>query len=448
MRNKTLISLLVLVLFVIFGCNTLTGVSPTATQELLPSPTAEAALPSATAALPTPTAAVAPTVTLPPPPTATLPPPPTATLPPAPTPADTPTRPAGIVPTILEIHMATQTQGWAIGTLMDAYDHILRTEDGGYTWEDVSPPLLGTATKAAAFFQGSENAWVLYTDTDIGPLTDAPSVWVTTDGGNTWGGVSLPLSGMEEFFAPGNFTFTDFSRGWLLVHVGAGMSHDYSEIFATQNGGQNWTQIADPTSPDTGGLMSLPNTALAFADANWGWVTKDNQATRPGGYLMQSTDGGLSWDEVFPPAPSELDWYADGVACRSESPVFPASQTGYLLFTCRDFANDAPPRSFFYATTDGGGTWRYTPLPASVHQLIFLTPDDGWAFGRKIFRTTDGGQTWTLVKQVHWDGQFSFVDAQHGWAVARNRDTGEIALVSTSDGGATWQIIQPIIPGE
>ncbi len=446
MRNKSLALWLVLLLFAAFGCNTLTGAPPAATKEPPPPPPETKTLPPPTAALPTPTVVVAPTVTPPPPPTDTAPPPPpTATVPPAPTAMDTPTQPAGIPPTILEIHMATQTQGWAVGTLMDAYDHILRTQDGGYTWVDVSPPLSGTATKVTAFFQGTENAWVLYTNADDEPLAEAPSVWMTTDGGSTWGaGAPLPLSGMEEFFAPGNFAFSDASRGWLLIHIGAGMSHDYSEIFATQNGGTSWTRIADPTSPDVGGLMSLPNTALAFASDTWGWATKDNQAILPGGYFEQTTDGGASWEDVFPPAPSELDWYADGITCRSEAPLFPASQTGYLLFTCRDFVHDTPPQTFFYATADGSQTWRYTPLPAPARQLIFLNPNEGWAFGRKIFRTADGGQTWTLVKQVNWDGQFSFVDAQHGWAVARNGN--EIALVVTANGGATWQIIEPIVP--
>ncbi len=442
MHNKSLVLWLVALLVLLLpACNFLTGVSPAPTRTPPPSPAVEVS-PTRPSPSPPPPTQPLPTETLPP--TSVPPTPTTVSLP-----TETPTLASagGIQPTILEIHMATQSQGWAVGTLMDAYDHILRTADGGFTWEDVSPPLEGTATKATAFFLGTDNAWVVYTNADDEPLAASPSVWTTSDGGTTWNaGAPLPLSGMEELFSPGNFTFVNPSQGWLLIHVGVGMSHDYSEIFATQDGGQTWTRVADPTSPEVGGLMSLPITALAFADANWGWATKDNQATLPGAYFEQSTDGGISWEDVFPPAPAELDWYADGVACRSASPLFPAAQTGYLLFTCRDFIHDTPPQSFFYATADGGQSWRYTPLPAPAHQLLFITPQDGWAFGRRIFHTADGGQTWAFVKQVFWDGQFSFVDGSRGWAVARNAT--DIALVSTADGGATWQILQPIVPGE
>ena len=48
-----------------------------------------------------------------------------------------------------------------------------------------------------------------------------------------------------------------------------------------------------------------------------------------------------------------------------------------------------------------------------------------------------------MVKTVNWDGQFSFVTRDAGWAVARNAD--EIAFLTTSDGGETWQEIEAVI---
>ncbi len=47
------------------------------------------------------------------------------------------------------------------------------------------------------------------------------------------------------------------------------------------------------------------------------------------------------------------------------------------------------------------------------------------------------------IKSVTWDGDYSFVNPTTGWAVARNED--EIALVNTTDGAATWEIIDPRI---
>ena len=96
-----------------------------------------------------------------------------------------------------------------------------------------------------------------------------------------------------------------------------------------------------------------------------------------------------------------------------------------------------------YTTQDLGETWQHTLLPSPVESLLFLNENEGWAFGREYYKTTDGGLNWVKVKSVNWDGQFSFVDPMTGWAVARNLD--EIALVKTTNGGQTWQIIEPVM---
>lgn len=65
------------------------------------------------------------------------------------------------------------------------------------------------------------------------------------------------------------------------------------------------------------------------------------------------------------------------------------------------------------------------------------------ALSLEILKTLDGGVTWTKVQTVHWDGQFSFVNAQPAWAVAWVGD--EIALVKTSDGCPTWELLEPLV---
>jgi photosystem II stability/assembly factor-like uncharacterized protein len=47
------------------------------------------------------------------------------------------------------------------------------------------------------------------------------------------------------------------------------------------------------------------------------------------------------------------------------------------------------------------------------------------------------------LKDLNWEGQFDFIDASNGWAVAHAGD--QIALVRTTDGGRTWDELDPMI---
>ena len=114
------------------------------------------------------------------------------------------------------------------------------------------------------------------------------------------------------------------------------------------------------------------------------------------------------------------------------------------------------------STTDSGRTWAVTssgewkPLSA----VFFANRHLGWiAAGSVILRTSDGGKTWTETSAPA-QGQLaglSFIDAQHGW-VAKSRGeegsvvhipgkdilTSESSVLSTTDGGQTWQTVSHI----
>jgi len=158
---------------------------------------------------------------------------------------------AGDAVHITEIQMLTETNGWAIGQQESKHDHILRTFDGGETWVDVSPrqPLPASDAsllRATAHFFNNDYAWVIYAQAPMQSI-ESVQVWYTTNGGIAWGtSTPLSLTGLESFFGPEQFAFTDSQRGWLLVHVDAGMSHDYSELFSTTDGGMHWERITDP----------------------------------------------------------------------------------------------------------------------------------------------------------------------------------------------------------
>jgi photosystem II stability/assembly factor-like uncharacterized protein len=278
---------------------------------------------------------------------------------------------------------------------------------------------------------------VIYLPENEPPPLQAPVVWRTLDGGQTWTtSQQLAISGGESYFVPENFFFINPLQGWLLVHVGAGMSHDYSNLYATSDGGITWQRLIDPYGM---GLQSLHNTGIAFADSQFGWVTKDNLAVMPGTFLEQTNDGGLTWENIFLPTPPEVDWFKEMIQCETLSPTFPEPEVAVVLVNCHTF--DDRIYNYVYRTTDRGETWQSLPLSTSAQSLVFINSEFGWALGRDIYQSTDGGLNWVKVKSVNWDGQFSFVDEITGWAVARADDA--VALVFTQDGGQTWQQLTP-----
>lgn len=351
---------------------------------------------------------------------------------------------------LTQISMTNQNEGWGIGHQLGSDDHILHTKDGGQTWADRTPPepppQQGESQKIAwGYFADKNNAWVIYAYQKWHVVPQPPLVWKTTDGGITWQpSQPLSLTGQEEFFLPEGFTFPDTEHGWLLIHVGGGMHHDYSLLYRTTDGGQSWERMIDPYKT---GLQSLENTDLAFVDENVGWVGKNNMGVMLGAFWEHTEDGGRNWESSFLPAPPELDWKNDPNACRTESPHFTSSQTAVFLVNCRVFEDDKEKTlTYIYTTGDQGKNWQHAQLPSQVDELDFIDYQTGWATGRDIYQTTDGGLSWVKIKTVHWSGQFSFVDAQHGWAVASDEDA--TVLVKTEDGGRSWKLLTPLVKEE
>jgi len=351
---------------------------------------------------------------------------------------------AGSGITIRAIRMQDEMNGWAIGGPTNATDHILRTNDGGATWRDVSPPepqQPSTRMNAVGAFASEVKAWVAYALESPGDRPQLALVWRTADGGATWR-ISTPLDidPLMGIYQPSHLVFADDEHGWLLVHAGAGMNHDYIAIYRTTDGGANWIKIVDPFL--TNNVQSCYKTGILFTAPLEGWMTGDCGGVAAGVLFFHTTNGGETWDVVrLPPPPGALDLYErSDVACGAHSINFPDAQHGRVAVTCRMY-NETPSRDVFYLYLSENGGRLWTPMAFPGEQVVFLTKDLGWAVGPTVRRTTDSGQTWSEMGKVAWQGQFSFVSETLGWAVANAQE--ELALVMTRDGGRDWAILKP-----
>src|SRR5476651_2707795 len=103
-------------------------------------------------------------------------------------------------------------------------------------------------------------------------------------------------------------------------------------------------------------------------------------------------------------------------------------------------------------TTDGGATWAQVNVPGASaldFRAIAATSRDvahvlSIGDSSRIYRTTDGGRSWSLRFSSTRKGAFfdaiQFWDARHGIAMSDPVE-GKFLLVTTTDGGESWQEI-------
>jgi len=366
----------------------------------------------------------------------------------APTSTLTPSSTPMVAVTITYIKMIDRTTGWAEGQLgTEEATHILRTTDGGVTWRDVSPVLVDRFGQDA-FILDAQLAWVW--NSNLGES------WRTQDGGQSW-------TSIEDVGWSDDVWFTDSQHGWKLEAEVWGLSFvqfDIVSFATTQDGGMTWQETNPP--PESGvAYMAYPSAQTAWALRAGFAKTIEGVANLGVPFRIQTSfDGGATWITREMPLPPEAfvferpyeGTYLGGVGnCEFVSPVYSSTVIWKVALTCES-------ESWIYTTANQGETWIISPMPAGVYTDIqFISPTLGWLFVLDpldyylgdLYQTTNGGQSWTLIKRTGWaDTGLSFVDPQLGWAVACTavqcyQPDAQRALVKTTDGGRTWQIIEP-----
>jgi photosystem II stability/assembly factor-like uncharacterized protein len=361
--------------------------------------------------------------------------------------------------------MINEHEGWAVGGGPDwrewilphviyrgfdpQGDHILRTQDGGITWQDVTPPELmpgspGPVKEAFGAFLDANKAWVTYFYTDYsGP--DPAIVWRTEDGGRSWEPSShIVLSEITANHRPKYWVISNDGRyGWLYAESGVGLGNEGFALYRTGDRGANWELLSDP---EIGGIeQGCYKTGMDFIGSSIGWITPYCAAAIGGADYFKTEDGAATWDYQRLPYPDQEPDFFEDAYCKTHSPSLFSEMEGALVVECG--TPESGTSRYLYLTIDAGETWQTSPVPEG--ELLFLDRSHVWALGQKIYKTEDGGRSWTMVKFLNWRGQFSFVNQRLGWAVARSWTTEfsevEMALVHTSDGAETWSELKPVV---
>ncbi len=258
-----------------------------------------------------------------------------------------------------------------------------KTSDGGQTWQGGTIPM-GTEPFGNSICPIDANtAWATGTDMDY-----TNYLLQTTDGGQTW------ARHLEDGFI-GATSYVDFVHFFDAQH-GIAMGDPaesatdptpFFEIYATSDGGQNWTRIASDQIP-----AALPNEFgidhLYDARGDTVWFGTVNATNFNSLRLFRSVDRGANWTVADSPAIWPFS-FADG-------------QYGIGAETVSSVQADLK------LTTDGGDTWTDLPplmlgkltclamVPQS-HFIVAVLRTNNIAGPFKTMLSTDLGQTWMEI---------------------------------------------------
>lgn len=336
-------------------------------------------------------------------------------------------------PALVKIYFLNELDGWGV-----TETQIVRTNDGGITWYNVTPPEVTETGYAIEMFV-LDNNLVWLQKPDYANYPNSGFLYRTVDGGITWTMSSTP-------FSDGDVTFLDAENGWMMAGLGVATGRMGVAIFQTSDGGATWDRkyINDPTAP--GAADSLPlgglKSGLVPHTMQTAWVPGVTYS--PGTvYLYRTDDGGVTWSQVSLPLPTGAESFE--LSMDRNQMKFVTANDGFLTIRMtRDMTQTA-----VYITHDGGNTWELTPtlIPYSG-SADFLSATEAVIYnGSQFYVTRDAARTWSVIPPDVVFGEtfawLDFVNSLNGWVITLDPATNHRSLYRTTDGGATWL---PVIP--
>ncbi|GAA3378339.1 oxidoreductase [Streptomyces sannanensis] len=273
---------------------------------------------------------------------------------------------------------------WVAGTK----GTVLRTEDGGRSWLNVSPPGAGELQFRDIEAFDARRAVVLA----IGD-GEASRIYRTDDGGTTWT-ESFRNTDQRAFYDC--VTFFDHRHGLAVSDPVDGRFR----ILSTSDGGRSWNVLPSagmPAAQPGEAAFAAGGQCLVSSGPKDVWLATGGAATAR---VLHSADRGLTWiaaDATVPAGDPARGVFALAFRDRDHG-----------IAVGGDFNADQPSPRAAAVSRDGGRTWAQadTPPPAYRSGVAWLPHSRGAALavgpaGTDL--TTDGGRNWRTVDTGSYD---------------------------------------------
>lgn len=353
---------------------------------------------------------------------------------------------------------------------------MIRTTDGGQSWSQVALQNW-TPTGGLTFLSSTQAFATGYIAIPTG--RSSGQLWTSTDVGQSW----RPIAGTRVPFLLYAVDFSDRLHGFAA----GGQFAKYEErpwrgLLATSDGGRTWS--VGYLSPDAD--RSNPITRLRFVDSTHGWAAiggcTEGQNGPCAGGVMVTGDGGRSWQmtrqiasQLSATSPTEawavdsgrdpaagIPWHTTDAGANWQGVVRPGALAIDSLIGSKQWLL-AHSGVGAWTSNDSGQTWvPFNPpilesgpfVNTGMPTILVESPDlVVVADGTALRVSQDAGREWTPVTLPTDDPNntataLAFRDSRNGIAIVGNQQCvkpqpgvaqGSAAVLTTADGGLTWQ---------
>ncbi|MBL0339817.1 MAG: T9SS type A sorting domain-containing protein [Bacteroidetes bacterium] len=236
---------------------------------------------------------------------------------------------------------------------------LLRTNDGGTTWDSINfSTSLATTNLYHMSFTDVNNGF-------IGGINNNNQILMsTTDNGSTWNTItpdpssSLPIISIS------------------FINQLEGFASNESEIFKTTDGGVTW--VANP-SPLIVNTIAFTDMFTGFAGGTTGTLAS----------VFKTTDGGQTWSNLIATTNAQ-----SFVNAMKKLDVINSN----VIYSSLEYSNK------IFKTSNSGLTWDTISISPinTLQDFDFINATDGHALSSmgEIYGTTDGGLTWNFEYAV------------------------------------------------